>query len=95
MPYFGVEFHYWGSEGVFAWYSDVDHVCAALVRGPRWAFEGAFEMCEVVAAADGVSENVGGGVGVDVGHFFGDSTGSVSRHVGDGLIRWIRGSVMR
>jgi len=81
MPYFGVELHDWWPERVLARYPDVDRVCAALVRCPRGTFERALQMCEVVTASDRVCVDVRCGVGVYVGNFFRDSTGSVGRHV--------------
>ena len=81
MPDFGVELHDWWPEGVFARYSDVNQVCAALIWGSRWPFERAFQMGEVVTTSNGVCEDVRCGVGMDIGDFFCDSAGSVGRHV--------------
>lgn len=90
MPDFGVEFHYWRPEGVFARYPDVDGVCAALVRGAWGPFEGTLQVREVVPAADRVGVDVRCGVGMYVGDFLRDSTGSVGGHVGDALAAGLR-----
>lgn len=80
MPHLRVELHDRRSEGVFVGYSNVDVVCAALVRCTGRAFEGSFKVEQVRTITDGIGGNVRESVGPDVGDLFGYAARSVGRH---------------
>jgi hypothetical protein len=81
MPDLGLEAHDGRSERVFARDLDVHGECAALVRRVWRPVELAAEVCEVIAVAGGLDDDLGVLVVLDVGNLLCDAPGSVGgRH---------------
>lgn len=79
MPYFGQEFHDWRLERVFIGDADVDFEGAAFIWCARWAFERALQFSYTVA--DGVDDDVGDRVSLDICQFLAYSPSSVTGHL--------------
>jgi hypothetical protein len=77
MPDFGLEAHDWRSERVFARNLNVDSECAALVGCVWRTVELAAEVCEVVAVACGLDNDLGVLIVLDVGNLLCDAPGAV------------------
>lgn len=80
MPDLGLEAHDRRSEGVFAGYLNVDSEGAALVWCVWWPVELAAQMCEVIAIACGLDNDLGERVVLDVGDLLGNTSSSVGSH---------------
>lgn len=79
VPYLGLEAHDRWPEGIFTGDLDVYLECAALVRCVRRSVELALEVCEVVAIACGLDNNLGELVMLDVGDLFGNPPSPIGR----------------
>jgi hypothetical protein len=77
VPDLGLEAHDGRPEGVLARDLDVDVKGAALIRRIGRPIELAAQMCEVVAGACGLDNDLGELVVLDVGDFLGDPAGAV------------------
>lgn len=78
MPNLGGELHHRWLERVLVWNIDGNFVCAALVWGPRWAFERPSEICNVVP--DSLCKDLRGGISTDVCKVFGYPPSLMSGH---------------
>jgi hypothetical protein len=90
MPDLGLEAHDRRSERVFVRNLNVDSERAALVRCVWRPVELAAEVCEVIAVARGIDNDLGVLVVLDVGNLLGDAPGAVGGGHCEGCWGWGR-----
>ena len=83
VPDLGVESHLGCFERIFGVQADVDDIGASFVRGSIRAFEGAFEVCEIIEAACWLHSDLGVRIRLEVCKLFGDTTVTLASHVED------------
>lgn len=84
VPDLGLESHAWWSEGVLARDLDVHEESTALVWCIWWPEELAAQMCEVIAVPCGLYLDLRELVVLNIGDFFGDTSGTIGGHGGSG-----------
>jgi hypothetical protein len=85
VPDLGLKLHDRRPERILTGDLDVDEVCGSFIWGVRWPVELAPQMCEVLAIARWLDDDLGVLVVVDVGDLLRDAPGAVGGH--DGCVR--------
>ena len=80
VPDFGIEGHLGCFERIFRVQADVDDIGASFIGRSTRAFEGAFEVCEIIGAACWLHSDLGVRIRLEICELFGNTTVALASH---------------